>query len=226
MLPGHVLPLLLVASLAHAQSAPDLLVKMKRAWETLSSYKTGQIIQERVRGELGPEQKVRVKFRKPWEIQLEWETLHPGRKVYWNAARHDGEVQVYPGGFTGRTLGILSFALDNSILKRDTNYTPAAGGFGYLIETIAKTAEGTKRPTASQPVAGTVRGEAVWSVALAGIDNPRYQKAELVVSAASGLPVRFTSWTNDGTLAERYEWYETVIDLKLDDKTDFDVGYR
>lgn len=226
MLQDVVVALLLLASVAHAETGQALLARMEAAWHKLEAYRTGQLIQERVRGELGPEQRVRVAFRKPWEIQLEWETLHPGRKVYWRADRHGGKVQVYPGGFTGKTLGVLSFSLDSAILKRDTNYTPAAGGFGYLIETVVKYANAkTNRPTAGAPIAQTVHGEAAWSVALANIGHERYDSAEIVVSKATGLPLKFTSWRADGQLAERYEWYETELEPKLADTVDFSVGY-
>lgn len=223
-----MLALLLATSLAHAQSADDLVARMKSAWDRLSSYRTGQLIQERVRGELGPEQRVKVAFRKPWEIQLEWENVHPGRKVYWSKARHDGEVQVYPGGLTGRTLGVLSFSIDNGLLKRDTNYTPADGGFGYLVQTIARSAQpgSANRPTVGAPEAVTVDGQAAWSIALSDIVHPRYVKAELVLSKATGLPVRFSSWGADGQVAERYAWYDTEIDVPLVDAVDFSVGYR
>lgn len=226
MLQEDVLALLLLVAPAHAQSAEELLARMKGAWDQLQSYKTGQIIQERVRGELGAEQRVRVAFRKPWEIQLEWETVHPGRKVYWSEQRHGGEVQVYPGGLTGRTLGVLSFSLDNGILKRDTNYTPAAGGFGYLIQTVWKQANSARRATAGTPAAVTIRGEPAWSVALSDIGHERYDRAELVVSKATGLPLKFTSWRTDGELAERYEWFDTVVNAPLVDTVDFSVGYR
>ncbi len=218
--------LLLASSVAHAETAEALITRMKGAWDALASYRTGQVIQERVRGELGPEQRVRVAFRKPWEIQLAWETVHPGRKVYWSKDRHGGEVQVYPGGLTGRTLGILSFSIDNRILKRDTNYTPAAGGFGYLVETIVKEAASANRPTAAAPVTQTVGGQAAWLVKLTNIANPRYTSAELVLSQATGLPLRFTSWTPEGELAERYEWFDTALNVTLVDTVDFDVGYR
>ena len=67
--------LLLLVSAAHAQSAEELITRMKGAWDSLRSYRSGQIIQERVRGDLGPAQQVRVAFRKPSEIQLEWSLM-------------------------------------------------------------------------------------------------------------------------------------------------------
>lgn len=220
----RVLALLIVAPLAHARSAEELVTRLKRAWDGISTYRTDQLMQERVRGTLGPEQRVKVAFRKPWEIQLEWETVHPGRKVYWSGTRHEGEVQVYPGGLTGRTLGVLSFAPDNPILRRDSNHPPADGGFGYLVVTVLKAAAaGT---LAGAPVQTSVNGERAWSVAIPEVTYAPYARGELVVSDATGLPLKFTGWQADGGVYERYEWSATVVNVPLVDAVDFSMGYR
>ncbi len=227
MLASRVLAFLLTVSFASAESSEDLIVRMKGAWDRLSSYRTSQVIQERVNGDLGPEQRVKVAFRKPWEIQLEWESLHPGRRVYWNAARHEGEVQVYPGGLAGRAVGILSFSLENRILRRDTNYSPADAGFGYLVKLVASSIapSAAKRPTLAAPVASTSGGDRTWTISMTDVDHPRFARTELLVSTTTGLPRRFTAWSADGALAERYEWFDTVIDPVLVDAVDFSAGY-
>ncbi len=223
-----MLALLLTVSFASAQTAEELVGRMKGAWDALSTYRTTQIIQERVKGELGPEQRVHVAFRKPWEIQIEWESQHPGRKVYWSAARHEGEVQIYPGGFAGKAVGILSFALDNRILKADTNYSPADGGFGYLVKLVSSSLAPSSphRPTLGAPVASTSGGDRTWTLALDDVQHPRFSRAELLVSTTTGLPRRFTAWAADGALAERYEWFDTEVNPVLVNEVDFSSGYN
>lgn len=220
--------LLLAVSLASAaESSQALIDRMKGAWDHLSSYRTSQVIQERVKGQLGDEQRIKVTFRKPWEIQLEWESPHPGRKVYWTAGRHGGEVQVYPGGLAGRAVGILSFSLDNRILKSDTNYSPADGGFGYLVKLVSDSVAPTSphRPTLAAPVASSSGGEQTWTIAMTDVQHPRFARTELLVSTTTGLPRRFTGWGPDGALAERFEWFNTEIDPVLVDAVDFSSGY-
>lgn len=212
--------------LAHAESAESLVVRMKGAWDRLGAYTTSQVIQERIRGDLGPEQHITVAFRKPWEIQLNWVDTHPGRKVYWCATRHDGEVQVYPGGLAGRAIGNLSFRPDNGLIKRDTNYTPADAGFGYLVKLVSSSlAPGAKTPAFSTPLESTFRGQKVWTFTLDGVTHPRMVRAELAVYQGTGLPARFTGWNAAGEVTERYEWYDTVLEPTLVDTRDFDVGY-
>jgi hypothetical protein len=213
---------------AHASPAQDIAREMTNAWERLGTYRTSQVIQERVRGSLGEEQKIRVAFRKPWEIQLEWDTVHPGRKVYWSATRHSDVVHVDPGGLAGRAVGILTFSIDNGLLKRDTNYTPADAGFGYLVRLIGTALSPTNPapPTVAAPVEQAAFGERAWLLGLSDIQGMRFTRAELAVSERSHLPLRFSAWGADGSLAERYEWHDTVIDPVLVDAVDFSVGYR
>lgn len=214
-------------SSAYAETSEALIGRMQSAWDQLSSYRTTQVIQERIKGQLRPEQHVRAAFRKPSEIQLEWESPHPGRKVYWNAARHDGNVQVYPGGLAGRAVGILSFSMDNRLLKSDTHYSPADGGFGYLIKLVSASVAPTSphRPTLALPVSSITGSDPTWTIAITDVAHPRFARTELVVSAKTGLPRKFTGWGPDGALAERFEWSATEIDPVLVDKVDFSVGY-
>ncbi|MDP2310050.1 MAG: DUF1571 domain-containing protein [Pseudomonadota bacterium] len=223
-----MLAFLVTVSLASATESSEALIdRMKGAWERLSSYRTSQVIQERIKGQLGPEQRIKATFRKPWEIQLEWESQHPGRKVYWSAAHHDGEVQVYPGGLAGRAVGILSFSPENRLLKTDTNYSPADAGFGYLVKLVSASVAPTSphRPTLAEPVSSTSGGEPTWTIAMTDVQHPRFARTELLVSATTGLPRAFTGWGPDGALAERFEWFNTEIDPVLVDSVDFSAGY-
>lgn len=213
-------------SVAAAESAEELIHRMRGVWDGLDSYTTSQVIQERIRGELGDAQSIVVAFRKPWEIQLNWQDVHPGRKVYWCASRHDGDVQVYAGGFAGRAVGILSFRPDNGLLKRDTNYSPADAGFGYLVKLVSGAlAPGATPPTFTEPTLSSVRGQRVSVIQARGITHPRMVRAELVVYQSTGLPARFTGWNAQDQITERYEWYDTVIDLPIVESTHFDAGY-
>ncbi|MFZ5477228.1 MAG: DUF1571 domain-containing protein [Myxococcota bacterium] len=219
-----LLPLL---AAAHAATAADYVQRMGEAWRRLSAYRTEQTIQERVKGDLGVEQRMRTSFRKPWEIQIAWETVYPGRKVYWCACRNDGDVLVYPGGLTGRALGVLSLGIDNPILRRETNYSLAQAGFGYLVEKFS----GLFPPGAStlsalgEPRPETISGEPAMVFTVGAVEGLPYGGAELAVSERTHLPVRLVAWGRDRELAERFTWLRTEVDPKLDDGVDFDLAY-
>jgi hypothetical protein len=200
---------------------------MGEAWRKLTAYRTEQSVQERVKGELGPEQRMRTSFRKPWEIQITWETVYPGRKVYWCACKNDGDVLVYPGGLTGRALGTLSLGIENPLLRRETNYSLAQAGFGYLIEKFT----GLFPPGAStlsalgDPRSETVAGEPSQVFRVGPIEGLPYGSAEIAISDRTSLPVRLVAWGRDGELAERFLWSSTEVDPQVDEQVDFDLAY-
>lgn len=221
--------LLLLPRGAAAAAPQEHIAAMRAAWSALTSYRTSQTIQERMDGEMGPEQRMRVAFRKPWEIQLTWETVHPGRKAYWSETRKDGEVLIYPGGMAGRALGILSFSPDNPILRRDTTHSLAEAGFGFLAEKIGRLFAGSASSGALTLArdGAIVSGEPAWVVAISNVTGLGYGRAELSISQRTHLPVAFVGWETDGTtVKERFAWAATEVDAAIDERADFDVAYR
>lgn len=219
--------LLLLPGVARAATPEACIGEMVAAWRALGSYRTTQTITERLDGELQPEQRTRLSFRKPWEVQLVWETVHPGRRVYWSEERRDGDVLVYPGGLTGRALGVLSFAPDNPILRRDTRHTMAEAGFGFLVEKIASIfRDGAGLDALKMEREGTpVGGEPAWVVSIGKVDAFGYGRAELSISQRTRLPVAFSGWDEAGALLERFGWTGTQVDVAIDPKVDFDLAY-
>lgn len=220
-----LLPLLL-AFPASAGTAHGVVADMVGAWHTLRSYRAVQSIQERLDGELTAEQRMRVAFRKPWEIQLTWETVHEGRKAYWNPSRNGGEVLVYPGGLTGRAFGILSFSIDNAILKRDTRHTLAEAGFGYLAERIGRVFDAGAHPEALSVVRESATDGGTVVLGIGSVPGLEYGRAELTVSARTRLPVAFSGWDAKGQLVERFAWGRVELDAPIAPTTDFDLAYR
>lgn len=225
---GVLALLLLLPGIARATTPPDACIRdMLAAWRALDTYRTVQTIQERLNGELQPEQRTRLSFRKPWEVQLVWETVHPGRKVYWSEARNDGEVLVYPGGLTGKALGVLSFSPENPILRRDTRHSMAEAGFGFLVEKIGSLfRDGSEVDALKMEREGVpVGGEPAWVVTIGKVDAFGYGRAELSVSQRTKLPVAFSGWDEAGGLVERFGWTGTQVNVALDPKVDFDLAY-
>jgi hypothetical protein len=222
-----MLSVLLLIAHAEASTAADHIRRMGEAWRRLSAYRTEQTVQERVKGDLGVEQKMRTSFRKPWEIQISWDTVYPGRKVYWCACKNDGDVLVYPGGLTGRALGTLTLGIDNPILRRETNYSLAQAGFGYLIEKFTSLfPPGASTLSAlGEPHAEVIAGEPTQVFVVEAIEGLPYGSAELAISDRTSLPVRLVARGRDGQLAERFHWSNTQVDPPLDEQVDFDLAY-
>lgn len=212
----------LFASALAAPSPADVVADMVTAWRHLTSYRCVQTIQERVDGDLLEPQRMRVTFRKPWEVQLTWETVHPGRQAYWSRSGPSPDVMVYPGGFTGRALGILTFSMSNPILKQDTRHTLEEAGFGYLAEKIGRIFAGGAN---AQALSLLREGGAGVTLAIGAVAGMEHGRAELTVDGRSDLPSAFASWDSQGALIERFSWSQVAIDVAIDPKVDFDVAY-
>ena len=202
--------------------------EMLTAWRGLSGYRTEQTVQERVGGELGTEQRMRVSFRKPWEIQLEWLTVHEGRKVYWCACQNDDKVLVDPGGMIGSAIGLLSFHPENGLLRRDTNYRLSQAGFGFLVEKLAgvfpagRDAGALLRDAGEEAIAGVQTRHLVIGV----VPGLPYGGADLWIDTRTHLPVRFSARNPAGELAERFTWGAVTVDPPFVDTVDFSLAYR
>jgi hypothetical protein len=215
---------LLATSPAEAAST-EWYDSMRVAWSSLTTYKATQRVQERVRGELTADQRMSVVFRKPWEIQLEWETVHPGRRAYWNPARFGGSVRVDPGGWTGSATGILTFKPDNPLLRQDTNRSMAQAGFGYLVERLTKAlARDAAAGTLPEARPDVVEGEPAWIVSLGPDFAEGYAGAELALGQNTDLPLRWTAYDASGKLLERYHWLRVAVNARVVDKVDFDLA--
>jgi hypothetical protein len=216
----------LLLSLPAEASPTDWVESMRRAWSAVDSYRGTQRVQERVDGELLPDQRMSVVFRKPWEIQLVWETVHPGRRVYWSPTRFGGNVRVHPGGWTGRATGILTLAPTNPMLKQESNHTMAEAGFGYLIEQVTSTfARGAADASLPPTRPDVVEGEPVWSVDLGPSTQQGYARAELAIGQQTNLPVRWAAYDATGNLIERYHWLRVQVNTPIVERVDFDLAY-
>jgi hypothetical protein len=219
--------LLLLTPESRATTADDCIAALGAAWSSIRSYRSGQTVQERVGGTLKDEQRMRVAFRKPWEIQLTWETVYPDRKAYWSAGRNDGDVLVYPGGLLGRTMGTLSFDLHSSLLRRESNHSLDEAGFGYLVQRLVNAFTG-KAEARGLRVTGeeAMADESAWVVAIPPLPGFAEGGGEVLVGERTHLPRRFVSRTAEGEIYERFTWFATEVNPSLVDTVDFDLAYR
>jgi Protein of unknown function (DUF1571) len=76
---------------ASSSAFVEVLEAMRRAYAQLDHYTATFLTQERIDGELRPEQWVAIKFKKPFQVYLRWVK-----------GRHEGRQALYPAGADGR----------------------------------------------------------------------------------------------------------------------------
>jgi len=227
-----MLALVCLASLALGQASPAefgrLLKEMNQAYAQIDHYTTTFLIQERVDGELGPKQRLVLKFKKPFKVYLRW-----------LQGKHQGRQALYPAGADGNELwvrlpmlvGAVTVSLDpHSPRARKGGRHPITDvGIGRLLDLITESAyQGLQHGELTIEDGGQ----------LATFDRPTHRfilhfpsdptkgyycmTALIDVDREHRLPIYAEIFDWDGQLVERYGYIDLHLNPGLTEK-DFDA---
>ena len=110
-------------ALAEVSSAPFVqpLGEMKQAYARIDDYTATLLIQERVDRELGPNQRLTLKSKKPLKIYLRW-----------LKGKHEGRQAPFPAGVDGSELWVpLPLLVGAVTVSRDPQSFRARKGRGH-----------------------------------------------------------------------------------------------
>jgi len=141
--PVLVFVLACAASVAGAigGSAPfaQKLEEMREAYGRVDHYTATFILQERVDRELGPDQRLLLKFKKPLKVYLRW-----------LKGKHEGRQALYPAGVDGNELwvrlpllvGAVTVSLDpqSPRARKDSRHAITDVGIGKLLDLVTENA--------------------------------------------------------------------------------------
>ena len=114
-----------------------LLTQMESSYARVEDYAAAFHKQERVDGELLPEETMFLKFQKPLKIYMKWlEDPHRGREALYVEGSDDNKVIAHEGGI----LGFVTLSLDprGSIAMKDSRHPITDIGFGHLLKMLRK----------------------------------------------------------------------------------------
>jgi outer membrane lipoprotein-sorting protein len=143
LFPILTLGLLCTASVALAEvssaSFVQLLEAMKQAYDRVDDYTATFLMQERVDRELGPNQRLTLKFKKPLKIYLRW-----------LQGKYEGRQALYPAGVDGNELwvrlpmfvGAVTVSLDpqSPSARKGSRHPITDVGIGRLLGLITENA--------------------------------------------------------------------------------------
>ncbi|RUL88957.1 DUF1571 domain-containing protein [Tautonia sociabilis] len=113
-----------------------LLAFMERAvarLEEISGYTATLTRQERINGELRPEQRLRIKVRhEPFSVYLRFESPRPGREALYHEGRFDNHVLVHNGDWTRRFLPRVKLDPNGPIALADNRHPITEIGLAHL----------------------------------------------------------------------------------------------
>jgi outer membrane lipoprotein-sorting protein len=116
-----------------------LLQDMNQAYAKVDNYTATFLIQERLDGELGPKQRIELKFKKPLKVYMRWLT-----------GKYEGRQALYPAGADGNELwvrlpilmGAITISLDpqSPRARKGSRHPITDVGIGRLLDFITESA--------------------------------------------------------------------------------------
>jgi len=174
----------------------------------------------------GEKQTIRLSFRKPLDVRLEW--LNDQGKIDQTAVYrqgfNDGKVLARQSGLLGALAGKLRLDPNESLALSDSRHSITEVGLGKIIERTLKDAA---NPRISSSFAGeeTLDGRpsykfefaATGNEAVSGLEAAR--KALIWIDRELKLPVKLELYDAANTLLERHRFKQVSINQKLGEKT-------
>jgi outer membrane lipoprotein-sorting protein len=197
------------------------------AYDKVTSYTAIFHKQQRVAGELLPEETIVLKFRKPSSLYMKWiKEPYEGSELLYTAGQNEDQVRAHRGGilrFVTRNLDPRDPALMAGNLRPVTST-----GIGYLLETVAiniRKAIKVGDLTFSERGPETVYGgkTQVLEVVIPKDRAKDYDGCRFVINqdVESKVLVRIRVYDRDDQLVENYGYENLALNAPLVD-ADFD----
>lgn len=222
------LAVLVAPARALAELDPEQwLQEAEAAYESVTTYTAVFHKQQRIEGELLPEETILLKARKePFSLYMSWiEEPHKGSALLYVADWNEGQVRAHRGGilrFITRNLDPRAPALMKNNLRPVTSI-----GLGFLLDRIAndaRTAMEADELTLTERGEETVYGRKtrVVEVIFPKETENQYEGGRYVINQdlESKIPLRIRIYDRDDRLVEAYGYEDIVLNAPLDD-TDF-----
>jgi outer membrane lipoprotein-sorting protein len=228
LVPALTLAIVCMASMvqgtANSSIFMGVLEAMQQAYAQIDHYTATFLTQERIDGELRPEQRVALKFKKPFKVYLRWVK-----------GRNEGRQALYPAGADGHELwvrvpmlvGGVTVSLDplSPRARKGSRHPITEVGIGRLLDLINENAKrGIERGEVTIEDAGRHSSfeRPTHRYILHFPDSPTKgyycMTAVLEVDHDHRLPTYAEIFDWDGQLIERYGYLDLRLNLGLTDE--------
>jgi hypothetical protein len=175
------------------------------------------------KGEL---QTIRLSFRKPFDVRLEW--LDDSGKVdqvaVYRQGLNNGKVLARQNGLLGALAGKLQFDPNESLALADSRHPITEVGFGKLIE---RTQRDAKNPGITSRFAGyeVLDGRSAYKFEFTASEDQSVgglaaaHQAFLWIDKELKLPAKVELYDRGKVLLERHRFKDVKVNQKLSDKT-------
>jgi outer membrane lipoprotein-sorting protein len=210
----------------------QMVMNMDKAYSKVNDYSTIFLKQERIGGKLREKETIKVYFKKPSNLYMEWiNEPNKGRQVIfrkgYNKDKLLARVKVLWGNQT------VSLDPKGDMAMKDNRHPITEMGLGFLIESLIKN---VKKADEKKELKIIYRGEKKMFerdvYLLEGVmpedKNKGYYcyRTVLAIDKQSGLPIHYEGYMWDDLLYESYSFTELKINIGIEDKIfeSFDNG--
>lgn len=214
-----------------------IIEKSWAAWQGIKDYTCIFTQQERVRGELLPEQVIFMKVReKPFSVYMKWVGREKeGQEVLYVDGENDGDIKVHQGGI----LGIINLNLEpeGNLVMKYSRHPITEAGIGHSLRLIRedlllarKNQEGEITDLGKKAGEGTevhcFRSAMPPEKVKKGLKKTSLKEyyaafSEVCLDAVSLLPVSIIIYDSNGELLEKYSYRQVKFNIGLTNQ-DFD----
>jgi hypothetical protein len=189
-----------------------LLAMGQRIIGGINSYRYRMVKQERVKGELLPEQTVDVFVREaPFAVRMHFmKGPGAGRKLLFNPATRAAEFRVHEAGFLS-IAGAIWLSIDSSFAKADSNHTVREAGVGPLLGRMVWDTERARSLGGFPlvPQGWNAEGEYCASYLSPAATPPfDYAKTTICTDLAWGVPMKIEGYGPKGELLEKWHFFD------------------
>jgi len=213
----------------HDEAALALVSRMETAFAGVHDYTATFLKQERVNGELLPQETITYRFKKPFMVYMGWQKgPNEGREALYVRGKYDNQVVGHEGGW----LGVITLHMDpnGSVAMKGNRHPITDSGIGRLVEIVSDNVSRAVKDgdlTFTGPVNKKVFGRDTdyYVAKLPEGKNYYGAKIELWVDSELGLPIKIKIYGWNGELWESYGYKDLVINPGLTD-SEFSEDYE
>jgi len=208
-----------------SEASPVTLNEVTGAYERVLDYACLYEKEERAISN-GEKQTIRLSFRKPLDVRLEWlnDQGRVDQTAVYRQGFNEGKVLARRSGLLGSLAGKLRLDPNESLALSDSRHPITEVGLGKIIERALKDAA---NPRISSSYAGeeTLDGRSSYKLdftstaneAVGGLEAAR--KSLIWIDRELKLPARLELYDAANALLERHRFKQVSINQKLSDKT-------
>ena len=168
----------------------------------------------------GAPQTIRLSFRKPFDVRMEWLDDHGAvdQVAVYRQGMNDGKLIARRRGLLGSMLGTLHLDPRDRRALQDSRHPITEVGLGRIVEGVMRALrDGTASIQDAADVAGGKQLDLTVAPGTALLDVTGVQRITIVVGTRLGLPVSVELFDRSGARLERHRFSDLRLNVGLSD---------